>query len=93
MLTNYPVADSCHWSSIIAVLPGIPALPFLILAGVTGGIASLSHEDRKRRTKKHELKKRNNPRRRWKSPSAQRCKSITFAWSSDTACYLSSTIP
>ena len=40
-LTNYPVALTLATGLLltIAVLPGIPALPFLILAGVTGGIA------------------------------------------------------
>ncbi|MEC9185755.1 MAG: flagellar biosynthesis protein FlhA, partial [Pseudomonadota bacterium] len=40
-LTNYPVALILATGLLltIAVLPGIPALPFLILAGVTGGIA------------------------------------------------------
>ena len=40
-LTNYPVALTLATGLLltIAVLPGIPALPFLILAGVTGGTA------------------------------------------------------
>ncbi len=40
-LTNYPVALILATGLLltIAVLPGIPALPFLILAGVTGGTA------------------------------------------------------
>ncbi|MED5358387.1 MAG: flagellar biosynthesis protein FlhA, partial [Pseudomonadota bacterium] len=40
-LTNYPVALTLATGLLltIAVLPGIPALSFLILAGVTGGIA------------------------------------------------------
>ncbi|MEC7301449.1 MAG: flagellar biosynthesis protein FlhA, partial [Pseudomonadota bacterium] len=40
-LTNYPVALTLATGLLltIAVLPGIPALPFLILAGVTGATA------------------------------------------------------
>ncbi|MEC8773532.1 MAG: flagellar biosynthesis protein FlhA [Pseudomonadota bacterium] len=40
-LTNYPVALTLATGLLltIAVLPGIPALPFLILAAVTGGTA------------------------------------------------------
>ena len=40
-LTNYPVALTLATGLLltIAVLPGIPALPFLMLAGVTGGTA------------------------------------------------------
>ena len=95
-LTNYPVALTLATGLLltIAVLPGIPALPFLILAGVTGGIAfALNKRRQEEEDEEARVEEENNPRRRWKSLSAQRCKSITFAWSSDTACYLSSTIP
>ena len=48
--TQYPKAMgmSALLAVVMTMLPGVPAMPFLLLAGVTGGIAAYVTVNRKR---------------------------------------------
>ena len=56
-LTNYPIALTLATGLLVtvALLPGIPAIPFLALAGVTGGTAFALNQ-RQQREKKEEAR-------------------------------------
>jgi len=76
----------------LAIVPGIPALPFLLMSGISGGIALVVYREHVRRVReeaqrKEEEKKPSRRSRRPRSRSRPRLRSITSASNSAMAFY------